>query len=200
MEKYLILLSPSLSQDLFGNNTISPPWQLFATSPVCFWHRHLHPPEKLHHKLYTFTFWSFFQNMFFVFTNIYTCLRNCTKTVHLHFFTIFFCKTCPLFTNTYTCLKNCTTKCTHSLVCQFILQNLFSILQRFTPAWKIAPQTVRLHFLQNMFFVLLTKIYTCLTYLQVSLQIVILWFCLQKLDLFAFQGFWNVYEIELSVF
>ena len=110
------------------------------------------------------------------------------------------CKTCPLFTNTYTCLKNCTTKCTHSLVCQFILQNLFSILQRFTPAWKIAPQTVRLHFLQNMFFVLLTKIYTCLAYLQVSLQIVILWFCLQKLDLFAFQGFCNVYEIELSVF
>ena len=121
MEKYLILLSPSLSQDLFGNNTISPPWQLFATSPVCFWHRHLHPPEKLHHKLYTFTFWSFFQNMFFVFTNIYTCLRNCTKTVHLHFFTIFFCKTCPLFTKIYTCLKNCTTNCTPSLFAKHVL-------------------------------------------------------------------------------
>ena len=136
MEKYLILLSPSLSQDLFGNNTISPPWQLFATSPVCFWHRHLHPPEKLHHKLYTFTFWSFFQNMFFVFTNIYTCLRNCTKTVHLHFFTIFFAKHVP-------CLQILTLA--WKIAPQTLHLHLFAVLfgktcslfflQRFTLAW-----------------------------------------------------------------
>ena len=122
----------------------------------------------------------FLQNMFFVFTNIYTCLRNCTKTVHLHFFAIFFCKTYSLF------------------------------LQIFTLAWEIAPQNVHLHLFAIFFakhvlcftkiytrlknctinctpslvcrFVLLTKIYTCLAYLQVSVQFVILWFCLQKLD------------------
>ena len=148
MEKYLILLSPSLSQDLFGNNTISPPWQLFATSPVCFWHRHLHPPEKLHHKLYTFTFWSFFQNMFFVFTNIYTRLKNCTTNCTPLLFGHFFQDMFFVFTNIYTCLRNCTTNPTPSLVCCFV--------------W------------QNMFFVLLAKIYTCLIYLQVYVQFVIL--------------------------
>ena len=151
MEKYLILLSPSLSQDLFGNNTISPPWQLFATSPVCFWHRHLHPPEKLHHKLYTFTFWSFFSSKHVL--CFYEYLHVPEKLHHkMYTFTclpIFFAKHVLCFTKIYTRLKNCTINCTPSLVCRFVL---------------------------------LTKIYTCLAYLQVFVQFMILWFCLQKLD------------------
>ena len=121
MEKYLILLSPLLSQDLFGNNTISPPWQLFATSPVCFWHRHLHPPEKLHHKLYTLTFWSFFAKHVLCY---YEYLHPPEKLYHkLYTFTFwaFFFKTCSLF------------------------------LQIFTLAWEIAPQTLHLHLFAVLF-------------------------------------------------
>ena len=51
---------------------------LFSKHVLCFY-KYLHLPEKLHHKMYTFT-----------------------------------------------CLP-------------FFLQNMFSVLQRFTPAWKIAP-------------------------------------------------------------
>ena len=139
MEKYLILLSPSLSQDLFGNNTISPPWQLFATSPVCFWHRHLHPPEKLHHKLYTFTFWSFFSSKhvlcFYEYLHLPEKLhQNCTPSLFCHFFlqNIFF-----VFTNIYTCLRNCTTKCTPSLVCHFFCKTCSLFYKDLHPPEKL---------------------------------------------------------------
>ena len=79
-------------------------------------------------------------------TGIYTRLKNCTTKCTPSLFGQFSFSniyTCSTFTNIYTCsLTNCTTNSTHSVVCCFV--------------W------------QNIFFVLLTKIYTCLTYLQVS--------------------------------
>ena len=117
---------------------------------------------------------------------------------------------CVSDTGIYTRLKNCTTNCTPSLFGHFFFKTCSLFLRIFTLAWEIAPQNVHLHLFAIFFakhvlcftkiytrlknctinctpslvcrFVLLTKIYTCLAYLQVSVQFVILWFCLQKLD------------------